>query len=85
MHLDMSQRIQVDPVLAERVRYTTLRPFVLRMNDTGADAAALAGLAESTRAVEAAARRRGRTRQIGGGAGAGRMAAGARAAGPPVA
>ncbi len=45
MHLDMSQRIQVDPCSLSVIRYTTLRPFVLRMNDTGADAAALAGLA----------------------------------------
>ena len=47
MHLDMSQRIQVDPCSLSVIRYTTLRPFVLRMNDTGADAAALAGLAGS--------------------------------------
>jgi probable phosphomutase (TIGR03848 family) len=45
MHLDMSQRIQVDPCSLSVIRYTTLRPFVLRMNDAGADAAALAGLA----------------------------------------
>ena len=43
MHLDMSQRIQVDPCSLSVVRYTPLRPFVLAMNDTGADAAALAG------------------------------------------
>ena len=36
MHLDMFQRIQVDPCSLSMVRYTPLRPFVLRMNDTGA-------------------------------------------------
>jgi probable phosphomutase (TIGR03848 family) len=64
MHLDFSQRIQVDPCSLSVIRYTTLRPFVLRMNDTGADAAALAGLAghrDRARAESDA--------QIGGGAG----------------
>jgi probable phosphomutase (TIGR03848 family) len=41
MHLDMSQRIQVDPCSLGVIRYTPLRPFVLRMNDTGADVTAL--------------------------------------------
>ena len=41
MHLDMCQRIQVDPCSLSMIRYTPLRPFVLRMNDTGADAAPL--------------------------------------------
>jgi probable phosphomutase (TIGR03848 family) len=36
MHLDMFQRIQVDPGSLSMVRYTPLRPFVMRMNDTGA-------------------------------------------------
>src|SRR5262249_29660535 len=55
MHLDMSQRIQVDPCSLSVIRYTTLRPFVLRMNDTGADAAALAGGAGSATAAHKAA------------------------------
>ena len=66
MHLDMSQRIQVDPCSLSVVRYTTLRPFVLRMNDTGADAAALAGLASSAAAARPAAEA---DAQVGGGAG----------------
>jgi probable phosphomutase (TIGR03848 family) len=41
MHLDMSQRIQVDPCSMSVIRYTPLRPFVLRMNDTGADVTAV--------------------------------------------
>ncbi len=35
MHLDMLQRIQVDPCSLTAIRYTPLRPFVLRMNDIG--------------------------------------------------
>jgi probable phosphoglycerate mutase len=64
MHLDMSQRIQVDPCSLSIVRYTTLRPFVLRMNDSGPDAAALAELAarKARRRVDADA-------AVGGGAG----------------
>ena len=66
MHLDMSQRIQVDPCSLSVVRYTTLRPFVLRMNDTGADAAALAALARKPVKRHAAA-----DAAVGGGAGTG--------------
>lgn len=66
MHLDMSQRIQVDPCSLSVIRYTTLRPFVLRMNDTGADAAALAGLASPAKADRPAAEA---DAQVGGGAG----------------
>jgi probable phosphomutase (TIGR03848 family) len=40
-HLDMFQRIQVDPCSLSVVRYTDLRPFVVRMNDTGGDVADL--------------------------------------------
>jgi hypothetical protein len=35
MHLDEFQRIVVDPGSASIVRYSSLRPFVTRMNDTG--------------------------------------------------
>jgi probable phosphomutase (TIGR03848 family) len=66
MHLDMSQRIQVDPCSLSVVRYTTLRPFVLRMNDISADAAALTGLTRP-----AAKRHATADAQIGGGAGSG--------------
>ncbi|MER8072357.1 histidine phosphatase family protein [Streptomyces sp. NPDC094034] len=41
MHLDLFQRIHVDPCSVTAVRYTRLRPFVLRLGDTGD----LAGLA----------------------------------------
>jgi probable phosphomutase (TIGR03848 family) len=42
MHLDLSQRIQVDPCSLSVIRYTPLRPFLVRMNDTGRTAAGLA-------------------------------------------
>jgi probable phosphomutase (TIGR03848 family) len=64
MHLDFSQRIQVDPCSLSVIRYTTLRPFVLRMNDTDGDAAALAGLAGHMARARAES-----DAQIGGGAG----------------
>ena len=35
IHLDLFQRIVVDPASVSVVRYTELRPFVVRMNDTG--------------------------------------------------
>ncbi|MFD5746832.1 histidine phosphatase family protein [Streptomyces sp. NPDC127033] len=41
MHLDLFQRIHVDPCSLTAVRYTRLRPFVVRLGDTGD----LAGLA----------------------------------------
>lgn len=37
LHLDGFQRIVVDPGSLSAVRYTPLRPFVLRINDTGGD------------------------------------------------
>jgi probable phosphomutase (TIGR03848 family) len=65
LHLDLFQRIVVDPCSVSVVRYTETRPFVLRMNDTGGD---VAGLVPP--------RRRGRRRRppagdaaVGGGAG----------------
>jgi broad specificity phosphatase PhoE len=35
LHLDLSQRIQADPCSLTVIRYTSLRPFLLRMNDLG--------------------------------------------------
>jgi probable phosphomutase (TIGR03848 family) len=35
LHLDLSQRIQADPCSLTVIQYTQLRPFLLRMNDTG--------------------------------------------------
>jgi probable phosphomutase (TIGR03848 family) len=41
VHLDAFQRIVVDTASISVVRYTPLRPFVVRSNDTGADLQAL--------------------------------------------
>ncbi len=60
LHLDMCQRIQVDPCSLTVIRYSTLRPFLVRMNDTGGGVEDLlprpkdegqAGLGESDAAV----------------------------------
>ncbi|SDR25456.1 histidine phosphatase family protein [Thermostaphylospora chromogena] len=41
LHLDQFQRITADPASLTAVRYTPLRPFVLRLNDVGGDVAGL--------------------------------------------
>jgi probable phosphomutase (TIGR03848 family) len=41
LHLDLFQRIVVDPCSVSVVSYLPSRPFVIRMNDTGGDVAAL--------------------------------------------
>lgn len=41
MHLDVFQRIVVDPCSVSVVRYTALRPFAVRVNDTGGDLTAV--------------------------------------------
>jgi probable phosphomutase (TIGR03848 family) len=64
MHLDAFQRIQVDPCSVSVVRYTTLRPFVLRMNDSGGGVADL--LPPKRRGRKRAA---GSDAAVGGGAG----------------
>jgi probable phosphomutase (TIGR03848 family) len=51
LHLDMFQRIQVDPCSVSLIRYTPLRPFVLRMNDTGAGLGGVAGSRPAERGV----------------------------------
>ena len=63
MHLDMSQRIQVDPCSLSVIRYTPLRPFVLRMNDTGS------GVGQALHAGKQGSARAEADAQIGGGAG----------------
>jgi probable phosphomutase (TIGR03848 family) len=66
MHLDMCQRIQVDPCSLSVIRYTPLRPFVLRMNDTGGD---VNGLKRPSKESAGASARRDEDAQVGGGAG----------------
>jgi probable phosphomutase (TIGR03848 family) len=41
LHLDQCQRIVADPCSLTVINYTTLRPFVLRLNDTGGGVADL--------------------------------------------
>lgn len=65
MHLDEFQRIVVDPASVSVVRYTDLRPFVLRVNDVGGD---LAGLAPPARGRRSRAKRGGSDAVVGGGA-----------------
>jgi probable phosphomutase (TIGR03848 family) len=66
MHLDMCQRIQVDPCSLSVIRFTPLRPFVLRMNDTGGD---VRGLIRPAGKPSAKAARHEEEAQVGGGAG----------------
>jgi len=42
LHLDLFQRIAVDPASITAIRYTPLRSFVLRSNDSGGDLAGYA-------------------------------------------
>ena len=66
LHLDQFQRIVIDPCSVTVVRYTELRPFVVRVNDTGGGVADLVP-----------PKRKGRRRKassdatVGGGAGSG--------------
>ena len=41
LHLDQFQRLMAEPASVTVVRYTPLRPFVVRVNDTGGDLSAL--------------------------------------------
>ncbi|GAB2487753.1 histidine phosphatase family protein [Streptosporangium sandarakinum] len=41
LHLDQFQRIAADPASLTAIRYTPMRPFVLRLNDVGGDVAGL--------------------------------------------
>jgi probable phosphomutase (TIGR03848 family) len=60
MHLDSFQRLVVDPCSVSVVRYTPVRPFALRLNDTGGD---LAGLVPQKRSRRSARSGRGRARR----------------------
>ncbi len=75
MHLDMLQRIQIDPCSLSIIRYTPLRPFVLRLNDTGGS---VDGLARQE-AKRPGAARHDSDGAVGGGAGDAPPAAGERA------
>src|SRR3954447_20724467 len=66
LHLDLFQRIVVDPASISVIAYTDTRPFVVRMNDTGGDVAGLVPPAKRRRRS-----RRSSDAVVGGGAGAG--------------
>jgi probable phosphomutase (TIGR03848 family) len=66
MHLDAFQRIQVDPASLSVVRYTELRPFVVRMNDKGGPVTDLLPPKRRSRRKKASS-----DAAVGGGAGAG--------------
>jgi probable phosphoglycerate mutase len=66
LHLDLYQRIQVDPCSLSVIRYTPLRPFVERLNDTGGSVRALT---RSDKAPAGAAALRPGDAPVGGGAG----------------
>jgi probable phosphomutase (TIGR03848 family) len=72
MHLDAFQRIVVDPASVSVVRYTPLRPFAVRVNDTGGDVAGLVPAPADAASSDAA---------VGGGAGAASDAGGGTAEG----
>jgi probable phosphomutase (TIGR03848 family) len=63
LHLDLFQRIVVDPGSVSAIRWTDLRPFVVKVNDTGGDVAAYQ--------PAKGRRRRGGDAVVGGGAGPG--------------
>jgi probable phosphomutase (TIGR03848 family) len=67
LHLDLFQRIAVDPASVTVIRYTPLRPFLLRANDIGGD---LSGLRPPKRRSRRGASRPGSSDAVvGGGAG----------------
>lgn len=68
MHLDLFQRIVIDPCSVSAIRYTDGRPFVLTQNNTGGD---LAGLRPPKPKRSGRGRARAGDATVGGGAGAG--------------
>ena len=64
LHLDAFQRIAVDPCSVTVIRYTELRPFVVRLNDVGGSVADLLPPKKGRR-------RRSSDAAVGGGAGGG--------------
>ena len=65
MHLDSFQRIAIDPCSVTVIRYTELRPFVVRVNDTGG------GVADLLPPKRKGRRRASSDAAVGGGAGGG--------------
>ncbi|GAA4200948.1 histidine phosphatase family protein [Streptosporangium oxazolinicum] len=68
LHLDQFQRITADPASLTAIRYTPLRPFVLRLNDLGGDVAGLR-LREGSDGEEGGENPTGSDAAVGGGSG----------------
>ncbi|MGC4897144.1 MSMEG_4193 family putative phosphomutase [Micromonospora sp. DT31] len=68
VHLDLFQRIVADPASVTVIRYTPLRPFLVRLNDTGGDLSAL--VPPPRRRGRRSTRATGSDAPVGGGAGA---------------
>ncbi|AWS42589.1 histidine phosphatase family protein [Streptosporangium sp. 'caverna'] len=68
LHLDQFQRITADPASLTAIRYTPLRPFVLRLNDLGGDVAALRP-AEGSESDDGGENLTGSDAAVGGGSG----------------
>jgi probable phosphoglycerate mutase len=66
MHLDSFQRISIDPCSITIIRYTDLRPFVLKTNDTGSD---LSGFAAAPKKGRGSRKKASSDAAVGGGAG----------------
>jgi probable phosphomutase (TIGR03848 family) len=69
MHIDMLQRIQVDPASLTVIRYTPLRPFLVRMNDTGGAVDSLISKKPERKRQSARSVQREAEAAVGGGAG----------------
>jgi probable phosphomutase (TIGR03848 family) len=66
LHLDLYQRINIDPCSLSVIRFTPLRPFVERLNDTGGS---VATLTRSDKNTAGSAALRSGDAPVGGGAG----------------
>ncbi len=64
LHLDLFQRLTIDPCSLTVIRYTELRPFVVRVNDTGG------GVADLLPPKKKGRRKASSDAPVGGGAGA---------------
>jgi hypothetical protein len=71
LHLDQCQRIVADPCSLTVISYTTLRPFLLRLNDTGGGVTDLLAPPQPKQPAQAGAVNNESDAVIGGGAGTG--------------
>lgn len=69
MHLDLFQRLQVDPCSVTVINYTATRPFLTRLNDTGGDVGGLIPAKRRSKRTSARSRAAEGDAAVGGGAG----------------